>query len=525
MAKAQDLPAHIQALRRRSAYPHRPARVELVQTHISYVFLLDDEVYKVKKAVDLGFVDFTTLAKRKQACEAEVRLNRRGSPEGVYHGVEAVRRGRDGQFRIGGEGETVDYAVHMKRLPEDRMMDRMLERGEVGFEMIGRVAGRVAELHATAETSAEITRIGEQAVAANWSETLEQIRAFAGNTLSRMRLQRIERFARSFLERESGLMQRRAREGRVRDCHGDMRSDSICFDEALPGGLCIYDCIEFNDAFRYCDTALDVAFLAMDLDYRGHADLADLFIGLYAAAAGDPELGLLLNFHKSYRACVRGKVDSLLSIDKGVSARQRSRAAQRARAYFRLAEAYAARVTPSALLLITGPSGSGKSVLAGVLAARLGAVLLSTDMLRRELFDAGGLNAPLGAGIYDDASRSKVYAEMLRRFTALTAQRRNIVLDGTFVEKSQRAPYLRAADEAARPLFVVECTAPEQVIRERQQRRRAQPWTVSDGRMEVYLAQKQHLEPADEVPPARRLKIDTTRPLAEQIAVVEARLV
>jgi hypothetical protein len=523
------LPEHVRGLLRKSAYPRRVRDIELIQTHISYVFLVDDEVFKLKKAVNLGFVDFTTLAKRKEACEKEVRLNRRGCPGGVYIGVVPLTR-RNGRYHVGGPstgsgGEVFDYLVHMRRLPREQMMDRLLERGEVDFDMISRVAGRLAELHRGAERGEQIVAKGgfEQELR-NWRENLMQLRPFAGRTLSRARLERIEAFVDSFMHAEADLMRRRERAGWVRDCHGDLRSDSVCFDPGLPGGICIYDCIEFNDAFRYSDTGLDAGFLAMDLDYRGRPDLSDLFIGLYAQSIGDKELPVLLNLFKCYRATVRGKVESLLLNDREVGARQKAAARRRAAAYFRLAERYTRRHGRRALVLVTGPSGSGKSVLAGVLAARLGAVLVSTDMVRRELFAERGRGAAIGAGIYSEAARDRVYAEIARQAAGYLDARRAVVVDGTYIARAQRAPIIELTRRRRARLLVVECAAPDEVVRQRQLRRESEAWSTSEGRYEVYLAQKEQMEPAMEVTPRQRLHLFTTRPLSEQIADVEEKL-
>jgi aminoglycoside phosphotransferase family enzyme/predicted kinase len=520
------LPPHIQAMRRRAAYPGTSGRVELVQTHISWVFLVGDEVYKVKKPVNLGFANFTTLARRKAACEAEVRLNRRGCPGGVYLGVETLNREGD-SFHVAGKGEVVDYAVHMKRLPQDGMMDKRLERGEVAFGDIGRVAARLAALHAEAERSERITRLGgTEALATNWQENLDQTEPFIGRTLSRARFDRIASYATRFMAGEEVLLKSREAEGWVRDCHGDLRSDSVVFDDNLPGGICIYDCIEFNDRFRYVDTALDAAFLAMDLDFRGHPDLSDLFVGLFTAASGDKTLPLLLHFYKCYRAVVRGKVESLLLVDPGVPAKQKSAARSRARAYFELAESYAKRRPPHGLTLVSGPSGSGKSVLAGVLAARLGAVLLSTDMLRKELFEASteAQQEGLDEGRYSEESRARVYEEIAQQSEAFLRDGRPVVIDGTYIERRQRAPVLDVADRARAEILVVECSAPDEVIRERQKQRQGEAWTTSEGRWEVYLAQKARIEPATELQASQRVSIDTTKPLQDQIDAVLAAL-
>lgn len=519
------LPPHVRALRRKSAYPHPAREITLIQTHISYVFLVDDQVYKLKKPVNLGFVDFTTLDKRLKDCRDEVRLNQRGCPGGVYLGiVPIVRRGE--AFGVGGEGEVVDYAVHMKRLPRERMMDVLLAQDRVDFDMIGQVAARLAELHRQADSGPSITRKGGfKTMRSNWLDSFEQIRPFIGLTISQKRFHTVASFVTSFTQRESALLHSRDRDGWVRDCHGDLRSDAVCFDDSVPGGICIYDCIEFNESFRLSDTGLDAAFLAMDLDYRGRPELSDLFVGLYAAAIGDKQLPLLLDFYKCYRAVVRGKVESLILDDAGVSAAQKAGARRRARAYFALAERYARRRPRRGLVLVTGPSGSGKSVLAGVLSSRLGSVILSTDMLRRELFDTAGPREALDTGRYAPESRERVYDELERQAEAFLAQRRPVVIDGTYVERRQRAPVVELARRAKTRLLVVECTAPDAVIAARQHRREGEAWTTSEGRYEVYLAQKQRQEPATELPQSDRIVIDTTTPLDAQIAAVVAKLV
>ena len=519
------LPDYVRALQRRSVYPRAVRKIELIQTHISFVFLVDDEVYKLKKPVDLGFVDFRTLAQRHEACEKEVSLNRRGCPGGVYLGVEPITRDGD-SYRVGGDGEPVEYAVHMKRLPAEGMMDALLARDAVDFDMIGRVAARLAELHDGAERGPEITRLGGfETMRGNWQESLDQIEPFVGRTLSRRRFERIAAYANAFVSREEALLRAREEQGWIRDCHGDLRSDAVCFDDDVPGGICIYDCIEFNDRFRYIDTGLDAAFLAMDLDYRGRAELSDLFVGLYAAAIGDRELPVLLDFFKCYRAVVRGKVESLLLDDPHVRQKQKREARHRARVYFKLAESYAFEKHRQSLVLVSGPSGSGKSVLAGVLAGRLGAVLLSTDVLRRELFEhPEGRREAMDAGRYAPESRERVYDELRDQAEVFLGQGRSVVVDGTYIERRQRGPILELVRDATTPFLLVECSAPDEVVKARQARREAEAWTTSEGRWEVYLAQKRRMEPAAELQESQRLSIDTTTPLVMQIEAVIGRL-
>ncbi len=516
---SRGLPPHVDALLRPAAYPFAVGAIELVQTHVSYVFLTEARVFKLKKAVDLGFLDFTTLEKRRHFCEEEVRLNQRACA-GVYLGVWPVTK-QDGAYRLGGEGEVVDYAVEMRRLPAAGMMDSLLARDAVDLRMVGRVAAKLADLHARAERGPAIQGTGgSETLARNWRAALNDMRRFVGRTLGERRWQRIQAYATSFLERESALLRRREDEGWIRACHGDLRSDAVCFDAELTDGVCFFDCIEFNDAFRYSDTGLDAAFLAMDLDYRGRQALSDAFAGLYAAAIGDRELPLLLDFYKCYRATVRGRVESMLAEDAEVTAGQRSAARKRAQAYFRLAESYTRRRRRAGVILVMGASGSGKSVLAGAIAARLGAVILSTDVRRRELFEMRGRAEAVDDGIYTPEAREQVYGELARKAATALRAARAVVLDGTYIERRQREPVLRLARESGRKLLVVECSAPDAVVAERQRGRRDDGWSASEGRWEVYLAQKARYEPPDETAASQRLTVDTTLPLEEQIVAV-----
>ena len=521
--RTQTLPEHVAALLRPEAYPYAVGRIELVQTHISYVFLTDERVFKLKKAVDLGFLDFSTLEKRRHFCEEEVRLNQRGCGS-VYLRVLPLTRHGNG-YRLGGEGEVVDYAVEMRRLPAEGMMDRLLEAGKVTYDMIGAVVARLVEFHRSAETSERITRLGgSETFAANWQDNLREIEPHVGRTLSRPTYERLHRFGERQLAAEVPLMRRREREGRIRDCHGDLRSDSVVFDPQVPGGICLFDTIEFNERLRFSDTALDVAFLAMDLDFRGHADLSDLLAGLYAPVAADETLPLLLNLFKCYRACIRGKVESLLAAQAEVGAPQRAKARARARAYFRLADAYARGRPFGDIVLVMGLSGSGKSVLAGRLAARLGAVLLSTDAVRRQTGQDTRQQQALDAGRYAPEARQAVYEQLRERAARYAAEGRGVVLDGTFIERRQRRLVEAPAPEQGRRLLLVECYAPESVVEERQRRRAGEAWATSEGRWDIYLAQKQRFEPPDELPESQRLRIDTTTALDAQVEAVLQRL-
>ena len=330
-----ELPELIQALLNPEAYPVETTRVELVQTQISYVFLAGEHVYKIKKPVDFGFLDYSTLEKRLHFCRKEVELNQRLCPY-AYLGVVPITF-EGNRYRIDGEGLAVEYAVHMRRLPAEAMMDTLLEQNKVTTKMIDRVAKIIADFHSKAATSVEIMEIGGiNAVIKNTSENFEQTEMYTGTIISGDAYRHIKTYTENFIQTNAHLFQKRADDGRIRDCHGDLHAAHICFGDTI----CIYDCIEFIDRLRYTDVAADVAFLAMDLDRYQRSDLADGFVKAYVKESGDNELWQLLNFYKCYRAYVRGKVGCSQYDDPHIPAREKDEILATTQNYFRLAESY-----------------------------------------------------------------------------------------------------------------------------------------------------------------------------------------
>jgi aminoglycoside phosphotransferase family enzyme len=325
----------VEALMKPDAYDEDAGSIELVQTHISFVFLTRNFVYKVKKAVNLGFLDFTTLEKRRFFCEKEMKLNRRLC-RGMY--LEVVPINKSEAIKIKGEGETVEYAVKMKRMPQEKMMNKLLEKNKVDDRLVDRIAKIIAEFHSKAETNKRISEFGSLAVIeTNWKENFDQTEEYIGKTISTENFKLIRKKVEDFMKRNRSLFEKRITEDRVRDCHGDIHSGNIF----VTNGIFIFDAIEFNERFRYSDVAADVAFLAMDLDFREHSDLADFFVDRYIRYSGDHELTQLLPFYKCYRAYVRGKVTSFKLNDPNISDQEKSTATKEAEAYFKLSSSYA----------------------------------------------------------------------------------------------------------------------------------------------------------------------------------------
>jgi hypothetical protein len=334
---SDNLPAYIQALMQPSSYPHPAPGIKLVQTHISYVILAGEYVYKFKKPVDFGFLDFTTLEKRHRCCRQELQLNRRLSPE-IYLDLVTVTEGNGG-FTLNGPGDAVEYGVKMVRMPEERMMINVIRRGELTEGHIDALVRVLVPFYSRAERNSEIDRFGRaEAVAVNVLENFDQTKDFVGGeALSSRQFDLISGYARDFLDR-TGLFEGRIAAGRIRDCHGDLYSANIC----LADKVYIYDCIEFNDRFRYCDVASDIAFLAMDLDYHGLAALSSYLVEQFTAESGDDDLGTVLDFYKCYRAYVRGKIGLFTAGDQSVNEDVRRSSIAGAAKYFALAVHYAA---------------------------------------------------------------------------------------------------------------------------------------------------------------------------------------
>jgi hypothetical protein len=520
---AAQLPPHVQGLLSPEAYPHRPERVELVQTHISYVFLAGELVYKLKKPLDLGFLDFTTLEKRRHFCEQEVLLNSRLCDE-TYVGVVPVSL-VEGRARVEAVGEAVDYAVKMRRLPDEGQMVRLLEADAVTSQHLALLARRLAGFHAASARSPEIDRYGGLETAlANWRENFEQTEAYIGRTIHRDQFDDIRAFVRGVAQTDAALFAQRVDEGRARDCHGDLRADAVCF---LDDGVCISDCIEFNERFRYSDVAADIAFLAMDLEHRGRQDLSDELMSRYLSATLDATLPLVLPFYKCYRAYVRGKVDGFQLGQAEIDEAQRARAIESARSYFLLAHSYATHAPPRALIITVGVTGSGKSFLANALAARIGAAVYSSDAVRKRLL---GIETtarrwePFEQGIYRPEVTERTYATLLDEARASLERDKPVVLDASYLRRAQREAALRLAGATDTPFLALECEAGEALIWERLSERAGEERVVSDGRWEIYQGQQERREPVDELPVGSHIVIETARPLREQVDEAVAHL-
>jgi len=503
-----DFSTIVTALQNPEIYPEQPRKVELVQTHVSAIFLTGEHVYKVKKPVDFGFLDFTTLEKRKYYCHQEVELNRRLCPE-VYLGVVEIRS-RKGQIFLGeGEGEIIEYAVLMKQLPQDCMMDRQLARGGITSALLRKIAAKVALFHANAATNTEISSYGGiETIRKNVEENFTQTEKYVSLSLSSATFQDIRENNRLFMQAKLPLLQKRISSGKIRDCHGDLHLQHVCLtDEIL-----IFDCIEFNQRFRYSDVAADIAFLLMDLDFHGYPLLSAELAASYLDMSRDWPLFLLLNFYKSYRAYVRGKVISFRLDDTGISAEEKDSALQEARRYFRLAQHYAKKLTRPALFITSGLIGTGKSTVARALSGALDLKWLSSDIIRKELAHLSPQEKrfeKFHQGIYSPDFSRKTYQTILDRAKAHLAFGSSVVIDASFKKNMDRKEAWSLARQMDADFLLIECQCSEEEIRKRLARRASDEKQSSDGRWEIFAEQKSDFEKVEGLSPDLFLPLNT----------------
>jgi aminoglycoside phosphotransferase family enzyme/predicted kinase len=522
--------ALVHALGDPAFYPHRPERVEHVQTHISHVFLAGPYVYKLKKEVHFPFLDFGTPERRRWACAEEIRLNRRLCPE-VYLDVVPITRRADGRLELGGPGDAVEHLVWMRRLPGDRMLVNLLASGGATGEMIDALARLLADFHAHAPATPEIAACADpDALRVRWEEEVRGTAPFAGVLLPEEDHEVLADFGPTFIRRHEALLRARQQAGRIREGHGDLRAEHVCFvDAAVPAGptlpplaagVYVFDCVEFSQALRRNDVASEIAFLAMDLESLGHPRLAQRFVAAYADAAADAGVPVLLPFYACYRAGVRGKVEGLKSREPEVEAADREGAAHLARRHFALAVRYAWEVGGPVLIACCGLSGTGKTALATELAATTGFVHLSSDAIRKR--DGERLaGAPYGTGRYTAAARDAVYETLSAEADAALAAGRGVVADATFIRAEHRRRLAEVVERSRRRLVFVECRADEAVVRERLQAR-AQARSLSDARWETYLAQRRRCDAFGPAEP--HLEVDTGTSLAAARAAAVRRL-
>ena len=477
------------------AYPHAVDEVIHLQTHISSILLTGARAYKIKKPVDFGFLNFSTLELRELNCRREVDLNGRLAPD-VYLGVEPVRF--DGKrLTLGkGDGEIVDWAVAMKQLDGDHLGVGVLERGELTRDKLDDLVEILVPFYDNARRGPDVDTFGEiGAIKFNTDENFVQTDSYIGKLISRDRFEHIRRWTNQFFVEREELFERRILEGRVRECHGDLHLDNIFFSDPPT----VFDCIEFNDRLACGDVAMDVGFLAMDLDARGRPDLSQHFVDRFIEVSEDEDLRELMPFYKTYRAYVRAKVAAFTSEDPNLDDTEKRRNRNAARHSFGLAYRYAGGTARPPLVVFYGLMGTGKSSLARLLREVYGWHVISTDAIRKHIAGVGEATrvwVPYNTGLYSLDMNERTYAESSRRAGDLLDAGLPVAMDGAFKTRDERRKVIDMAREHGADVRFVETVCDPDAQRQRLEARQVYD-TRSDGRIELMERQRREFEPPD----------------------------
>src|SRR6056297_1937284 len=519
----------IKFLKSRESYPHAPETVKHIQTNISNVFIAPPFVYKTKKRVDFGFLDYSTLEKRKYYCDQEVELNRRLCSE-IYLGVEAVVS--DGTLlklvprkELSNKHHVVDYAVKMKLLDETWFLHSYIERDELSHEQLDRVAVKLANFYDSQSPDASVAQYGDiEKIKFNTDENFEQTEQFIDDIIRREAFKAIRYFTNSYLKQNERLFQKRVSENRIVDGHGDLHLEHI---HVSPGGVCIYDCIEFSERLRYGDQAVDLAFLAMDLDYNDRWSESRYFMDQMAQKLNDPDLVTIVDFYKCYRAYVKGKVKSMKSAEEEVDEADRSSAAKTASVYFNLSLRYALIGSRPLVIICMGRIGTGKSTLASHLGNTLGVEVFSSDRIRKEI--AGlPLNERPPAEV-----RKKLYSPDMSRQTyrALTDHAiqnfqdgKSVILDATFSQLTGRRELMDKLESLGADYLFIEARASDNVVKSRLKDRENKE-VVTDARLEDFEMLTDSYEEPNEIDSHHLKGVDTGSDLTVTIDKLYRKLI
>jgi hypothetical protein len=456
----------VAALRDPRRYPHPVKTVQLIETHISWVLLAGDHAYKIKKALDLGFLDYTALDARRFCCDEEIRLNRRTAPA-LY--LDAVPIGGSTDAPEFGAQPAIEYAVRMRRFPSARLMDRRLARGKVTAQHIDRLAAAIASFHAGAPVVEAASAFGTAAsVQGAVLENFEQLRRHLAGEADRKEIAALAAAAEAEHAARASMFETRRAQGWVRECHGDLHLGNIVLigDEPVP-----FDCIEFNPSLRWIDVMSEIAFTVMDLLHRNHPAFGWRLLNACLEASGDYAGVAVLRYYLAYRAAVRAKVSAIRADQPGISARARTNELAACRSYLALGRRCLEQRRP-ALIITHGLPGSGKTTFSQLALEQLGAIRIRSDVERKRLFGLGTLESSAGRDIYSAEATRRTYARLHELARGLLAAGFTVIVDAAFLKRDERATFRQLAQGMAAPFAIALLYARDAELRQRVRQRR-----------------------------------------------------
>jgi len=508
-----DIYALISQMQRSEFYPHPVTEnIELIQTHASYVLLTGDYAYKLKKQVNLGFLDYSTLTKRKHFLEAEIRLNREITPE-LYLAVIPITYNQQ-KFTLNGQGEAVEYALKMRQFPQENLFVNLLEVGKLSVDQLSELGKIVAQFHQAAETNDYISSFGTvPKIRAAFDENYQQTQQYIGRVQTKEQLEATQAYTDQFFAERESLFQARIEAKKIKECHGDLHLKNICLWQ---NKIQLFDRIEFNEYFRFVDVIYDVAFTMMDLDARGKQDFANAFLNSYLEHTGDWAGLPLLPLYLSRQAYVRAKVNSFLLDDPEIEEAVKQEASKTAQNYYYQAWRYTQN-KPGSLILMSGLSGSGKSTVGKAIARQQSGIQIRSDAVRKHLagISHGG---PRSERIYSLEMTQKTYERLIKLGIMLAQEGFTVILDAKYDRLGDRTQAILQAQAHNIPLKIFYCTAPLSVLRDRLNQRRGD---ISDATADLIASQQLNTEAFTESEKAYLTTVDTSqRNWQEQLALV-----
>lgn len=509
------------------SYDEITDKVEYKQTHISHVFLIKDYVYKIKKPVNFGFLDFSTIEKRKAFCEEEVRLNKRLCPD-LYLGVVPItmEEEEDDALVIDGDGEIVEYAVKMKRMPEEAIMSNVLKDGKLTKSHLKTISKKLSEYYKESPQNDTIRAFGKvENIKKKTDENFEQTEKYVGNLFEEEKYNYIKEATNTFFEKNKELFEQRIKDGKTVAFHGDLHTGNIFVTDK---DINIFDCIEFNKPFRMGDVAEDISFLAMDLDFIDHQYFSKYLISKYVDYSGDYLIYSLLDFYKCYRAYVRAKVSGFMLDDPSFPEDQKKELKASAQKYFNMAYDYAMTFNNQkpTLIIGSGLSGTGKSRWVKVAADIVNASILKTDAVRKKALgipENQCIKDEYGKGYYSKENRDKVYDYIFNEVDKILSLGGKVVFDAAFLKKDMRKRAKEIAMKNNAEFIIVTTDASDNTIEERIKIRSKQQCNDSDANFAIYLKQKDIFEkPTEEE--GFLIAVDTEKEEYENLKIVSKKI-
>ena len=496
--------ALIEALQSPKLYGHPVESFTLVETHISWVLLTGPYAYKIKKPMNFGFLDFSTLEKRRHFCQEELRLNQRLAPD-LYLDVVPISGTPDLPL-LGVSDKPIEYAVRMKQFASDQQLEQLLARQQLNLHHMSDIASVVADFHQRTDRSGSDSPFGSAAkVMEPVRQNFEQIKPLLAEESDLADLERVESWAQDTFNRLLPLFEKRKETGMIRECHGDLHLGNITLVE---GQVTLFDCIEFNESFRWIDTISEIAFFAMDLEDRGLTGFASHFINAYLERSGDYSGLQVLNFYKSYRALVRAKVALFRLQQEGADSPAAKEILIQYRSYIRLAQSYMS-IPNRYLLIMHGYSGTGKTTVSSELVKELGLIRLRSDVERKRFFSLPGNQDQLPDGdIYSHRASELTFKYIANTALEIFNAGSSLVIDATFLQKPYRDMFSSLAEQQGIPLQIIDCQLDDTLVRERIKQRAAEGTDPSDADLKVYEMQLSEAEPLDEQEAGYTLTVD-----------------